>query len=309
MPWSRRRRRPYLKRVRTSSSVAISAASLNIAGKLRRDGSRIACRHVAEVLAGELSDPPIAISRQPMTPAARDFKANARTALADPQPEARARRIAGRARCAAHGRKAASAGVRGADGGCPRSSRPDARSSRPLSRGVQRTRPRLRARTFTGRKPPPKHATSFSACAAPKEPGSSPRASRWSRKRSASTRTSRRPASKWSRPISANISCKSAARRRAISSRLPSISAAIEVEADFRRRHTHLAADRRLDEPAAARRRGARRPEREVSRSRRRHHGRELPHRRDGLGDHRHQRGERRPDVSLAQGSHRGRLH
>jgi L-lactate dehydrogenase complex protein LldE len=32
----------------------------NIAGKLRRAGSPVACRHVAEVLAGELSEPPIA---------------------------------------------------------------------------------------------------------------------------------------------------------------------------------------------------------------------------------------------------------
>jgi L-lactate dehydrogenase complex protein LldE len=33
---------------------------MNIAGKLARQGSYIACRHVAEVLAGELSEPPIA---------------------------------------------------------------------------------------------------------------------------------------------------------------------------------------------------------------------------------------------------------
>jgi len=33
---------------------------LNIAGKLSRQGSPIACRHVAEVLAGELDAPPIA---------------------------------------------------------------------------------------------------------------------------------------------------------------------------------------------------------------------------------------------------------
>jgi L-lactate dehydrogenase complex protein LldE len=33
---------------------------INIAGKLRRQGSGIACRHVAEVLAGELDEPPIA---------------------------------------------------------------------------------------------------------------------------------------------------------------------------------------------------------------------------------------------------------
>lgn len=32
----------------------------NIAGKLKRTGSPVACRHVAEVLAGELSEPPIA---------------------------------------------------------------------------------------------------------------------------------------------------------------------------------------------------------------------------------------------------------
>jgi L-lactate dehydrogenase complex protein LldE len=33
---------------------------MNIAGKLRRQGSSVECRHVAEVLAGELADPPIA---------------------------------------------------------------------------------------------------------------------------------------------------------------------------------------------------------------------------------------------------------
>ncbi len=35
---------------------------MNMAGKLRRQGRNIACRHVAEVLAGELNDPPIAAS-------------------------------------------------------------------------------------------------------------------------------------------------------------------------------------------------------------------------------------------------------
>jgi L-lactate dehydrogenase complex protein LldE len=33
---------------------------MNVAGKLARQGSRTACRHVAEVLAGELGEPPIA---------------------------------------------------------------------------------------------------------------------------------------------------------------------------------------------------------------------------------------------------------
>jgi L-lactate dehydrogenase complex protein LldE len=32
---------------------------INIAGKLRRQGCSIAVRHVAEVLAGELDDPPV----------------------------------------------------------------------------------------------------------------------------------------------------------------------------------------------------------------------------------------------------------
>ena len=37
---------------------------LNIAGKLRRDGNPVEARHVAEILAGELSDPPIAARRR-----------------------------------------------------------------------------------------------------------------------------------------------------------------------------------------------------------------------------------------------------
>jgi L-lactate dehydrogenase complex protein LldE len=36
---------------------------MNMAGKLKRQGSAIAVRHIAEVLAGELSDPPIAAGR------------------------------------------------------------------------------------------------------------------------------------------------------------------------------------------------------------------------------------------------------
>lgn len=32
---------------------------MNMAGKLRREGKPVACRHVAEILAGELDDPPI----------------------------------------------------------------------------------------------------------------------------------------------------------------------------------------------------------------------------------------------------------
>jgi L-lactate dehydrogenase complex protein LldE len=33
---------------------------MNMAGRLRRRGSRVAVRHVAEVLAGDLTTPPIA---------------------------------------------------------------------------------------------------------------------------------------------------------------------------------------------------------------------------------------------------------
>ena len=36
---------------------------MNMAGKLRRQGRKVACRHVAEVLAGELDDPPIGAPR------------------------------------------------------------------------------------------------------------------------------------------------------------------------------------------------------------------------------------------------------
>lgn len=36
---------------------------MHLAGTLKRQGSSIACRHVAEVLAGELADPPIAVAR------------------------------------------------------------------------------------------------------------------------------------------------------------------------------------------------------------------------------------------------------
>lgn len=35
---------------------------MNMAGKLSRQESKIACRHVAEILAGELDDPPIAVA-------------------------------------------------------------------------------------------------------------------------------------------------------------------------------------------------------------------------------------------------------
>ena len=37
---------------------------LNIAGKLAREGSRVGCRHIAEVLAGETGEPPIAQAAQ-----------------------------------------------------------------------------------------------------------------------------------------------------------------------------------------------------------------------------------------------------
>ena len=58
---------------------------MNIAGKLSRQGSAIACRHVAEVLAGETSAPPIAQGRgaRPVKAAGASFEANAAAALAD----------------------------------------------------------------------------------------------------------------------------------------------------------------------------------------------------------------------------------
>jgi L-lactate dehydrogenase complex protein LldE len=36
---------------------------MNMAGRLKRQGSRVEARHVAEVLAGELDAPPIAAAR------------------------------------------------------------------------------------------------------------------------------------------------------------------------------------------------------------------------------------------------------
>jgi len=36
---------------------------MNIAGRLKRQGSRVEARHVAEVLAGDLDAPPIAAAR------------------------------------------------------------------------------------------------------------------------------------------------------------------------------------------------------------------------------------------------------
>ena len=52
---------------------------------------------------------------------------------------------------------------------------------------------------------------------------------------------SKATASRWSRPISANTSSRSAARRRATSSRRPSTCTQDQVEADFRRLHTQAA--------------------------------------------------------------------
>ena len=82
-----------------------------------------------------------------------------------------------------------------------------------------------------------------------------------------------------------------------------------QVEADFRRLHTKLPADRQLIEPSQLVARGAPDPAREVPRRRRRHHRRQLPDRRDRLDGDRHQRGQRRPHAVAAQGAHRARLH
>ena len=54
--------------------------------------------------------------------------------------------------------------------------------------------------------------------------------------------------------------------------------------------------------------RGARDPARPLPRGGRRHHRREFPDRRDRHVDHRHQRGQRRPDADLAARAHRARL-
>jgi L-lactate dehydrogenase complex protein LldE len=38
---------------------------MNMAGKLAREGQAVAVRHVAEVLAGLIDEPPIGVARQP----------------------------------------------------------------------------------------------------------------------------------------------------------------------------------------------------------------------------------------------------
>ena len=73
---------------------------------------------------------------------------------------------------------------------------------------------------------------------------------------------------------------------------------------DFRKAHRDLPPDRDLSRARAAARRGARRAARQVPRRRRRHHRREFPRRRDRHLDHRHQRGQRRPDADPAARSH-----
>ena len=75
-----------------------------------------------------------------------------------------------------------------------------------------------------------------------------------------------------------------------------------EVEKDFRRLHTHLPKDRVLTEPVQLVDEARQILQAEVHRRRRRHHRRQLPNRGNGLVDHRHQRGQRRPDPrSLAK--------
>ena len=43
---------------------------MNIAGKLAREGKQVAVRHVAEVLAGALDQPPIGVARETTAPSA-----------------------------------------------------------------------------------------------------------------------------------------------------------------------------------------------------------------------------------------------
>ncbi len=81
-----------------------------------------------------------------------------------------------------------------------------------------------------------------------------------------------------------------------------------QVEADFRRVHTHLPADRDLSDPPSllTEARGVLRER--FPRRRCRHHRRQLPRRGDRHVDHRDQRGERRPHADPAARPHRHRL-
>ena len=81
-----------------------------------------------------------------------------------------------------------------------------------------------------------------------------------------------------------------------------------QVEADFRKAHTHLDPKPRPDRNSGAGRRSAHRAAAEIFRSRCRHHRRQFPDRRDRHLDHRHQRGQWRPDADPAEGAYRHRL-
>ena len=135
----------------------------------------------------------------------------------------RTRAISSAARAAAVG---AAAGIRRAARQRARDQGPHARPSRSLSRSLRAQghrggRPRaLRARRRRSDRDHPRPLPG-----ARRQDGR-PRASRWSPRRSASTRRSRRRGSRRSRPISANTSSSCAARRPRTSSPRPSMSPA-----------------------------------------------------------------------------------
>ena len=80
-------------------------------------------------------------------------------------------------------------------------------------------------------------------------------------------------------------------------------------EADFRRMHTDLPADRVFAERRDILTEARTTPAREIPRRRRRHHRRQFPHRRNRQLRDRHQRGQWRPDADPAPGAHRHRQH
>ena len=114
-----------------------------------------------------------------------------------------------------------------------------------------------------------------------------------------------RTASRRSRPTSASTSSSCAARPRATSSRRRCTSRCREVEAAFRKAHTHLPPDRSLTRIRRPAGRGARGAAGEVLRGRGRDHRRQHADRRDRAFGDRDQRGQRRPQPVAAAGPHR----
>ena len=152
---------------------------LNIAGRLKRQGSPVQVRHVAEVLAGDLATP--AIGEPASVSAATDattleFRRNATRAIADPPLQEALGQDRGRLGRGPRPRRRAPARVRAAARPGGGDQGPHAGQPRPLPRGVRGQGPRARRRGPLGPRRRRGACRSCSTCAAPRARARSPRA-------------------------------------------------------------------------------------------------------------------------------------